>query len=357
MSGTIGAILPKGKTQFFDANGTPLASGQVSFYIPETTTQLTTYQDQALTIPNDNPVILDGSGEAIIWGYGSFRQIVQDSNGNTIWDEVVSAPPVPVYGIDTGAANDLTVSIDGVSGFYTGMQLVVIPLHSNTGPTTLTLNSLPAVNVTLGGTALGSGAIAAGVAAQMVYDGTNLQLLNTQVPPTSNAPGDLKAIAGATAPAGWDLCYGKTYSRTINAALFAAIGTAWGAGDGSTTFLGPDLRGRGLFGADAMGGTPANRLTSASMGVTAAVGAVGGDQEVQTHSHTPVVTDNGHAHSVNTAIVSGNVLAGSGTGYSLTSTPSGTAATGITVAIANYGTGGSQNVPPAAVINWIMYVG
>jgi long-subunit fatty acid transport protein len=61
--------------------------------------------------------------------------------------------------------------------------------------------------------------------------------------------GSMAMFAGSTAPTGWLLCQGQAVSRTANAALFAAIGTTWGAGDGSTTFNVPDLRGRAPIGA------------------------------------------------------------------------------------------------------------
>lgn len=367
MSSNIGGILPKGKTQFLDATGTPLAGGTVAFYIPGTTTQIATYQDQALSIANANPVILDANGEALIWGFGSYRQIVQDSSGNTLWDAVISAPAVPVFGIDSGAANAMVVTINGIASLYTGMQLIVIPANANTVGTTLALNGLTPVSVTTGTAAIPAGALVPGVAAQMVFDGTNFQLLNSQVPPSTNAPGDIKAIAGSTAPAGWDLCFGKTYSRSLNATLFAAIGTLWGAGDGATTFVGPDFRGRSLFGADGMGGTAANNLTSASLGgtATAIVGVVGGSEDVQEHQHAVTVTDPTHSHwSATTGDI--DMLADLGAGTGNFNGVSGTdyvgvnlakAATGITVAEANYGTGESQNLPPAAVINWVMCVG
>jgi microcystin-dependent protein len=63
-------------------------------------------------------------------------------------------------------------------------------------------------------------------------------------------PGTIVAFAGATIPAGWKLCDGSTVNRADNAALFGAIGTAWGNGDGTTTFNLPDLRGRFLRGVD-----------------------------------------------------------------------------------------------------------
>lgn len=80
--------------------------------------------------------------------------------------------------------------------------------------------------------------------------------------------------AGATAPAGWLLCYGQAVSRTTYAALFAAIGTLYGSGDGSTTFNVPDPRGRAIVGKDDMGGTAAGVLSVTLTGTTTAGGAV-----------------------------------------------------------------------------------
>ena len=62
--------------------------------------------------------------------------------------------------------------------------------------------------------------------------------------------GMLSPFAMSTAPTGWLECDGSAISRTTYAALFAAIGTTYGAGDGSTTFNLPDLRGEFLRGWD-----------------------------------------------------------------------------------------------------------
>lgn len=61
-------------------------------------------------------------------------------------------------------------------------------------------------------------------------------------------PGTMMAYGGKSVPDGWLLCNGATVSRTTYAKLFAAIGTAWGAGDGSTTFKLPDADGRVMQG-------------------------------------------------------------------------------------------------------------
>ena len=104
--------------------------------------------------------------------------------------------------------------------------------------------------------------------------------------------------AGSTAPTGYLLCYGQNVSRTTYAALFTAIGTTYGSGDGSTTFTLPDLRGRVVAGQDDMGGTSANRLTSPIDGDT--LGAAGGaesvtlsENEMPSHKHT---TTTPHVH-------------------------------------------------------------
>ena len=65
--------------------------------------------------------------------------------------------------------------------------------------------------------------------------------------------GSIIVYAGGTVPSEYLLCDGSEISRTTYADLFAAIGTAWGGGDGSTTFNLPDLRGQFLRGLDDTG--------------------------------------------------------------------------------------------------------
>lgn len=61
-------------------------------------------------------------------------------------------------------------------------------------------------------------------------------------------PGTIIHYAGRTVPSGWLICNGANVSRTDYAALFAAIGTIYGTGDGSTTFGLPNMDGRFLEG-------------------------------------------------------------------------------------------------------------
>ena len=72
--------------------------------------------------------------------------------------------------------------------------------------------------------------------------------------------GSVYTFAGSTVPTGWLKCNGALLSRTTYAALFAVIGTTYGAGDGSTTFALPDLRGEFVRGADDGRGVDAGRV-------------------------------------------------------------------------------------------------
>lgn len=105
------------------------------------------------------------------------------------------------------------------------------------------------------------------------------------LPQSERTPaGMLAPFAGQTAPSGWLLCHGQAVSRSGFSDLFQAIGTIYGEGDGTTTFNLPDLRGRNPVGADNMGGTAANVLTSSSGGVDASTLGVAGGGATQTLS-------------------------------------------------------------------------
>lgn len=156
--------------------------------------------------------------------------------------------------------------------------------------------------------------------------------------------------AGAGAiPVGWQLCDGSAISRAANAALFTAIGTTWGAGDGATTFNVPDFRRRVSMGS---GGT-------ALFGPANTVGSSGGDENMAQHNHTATstVTDPGHIHSGGQqALPQQGATGGSSflTAAALANT--GSAVTGVTVStsIANAGTGTGGNVQPSLVVQKII---
>ena len=67
--------------------------------------------------------------------------------------------------------------------------------------------------------------------------------------------GVIQMYAGSSAPSGWLICNGQAVSRTTYAALFAVIGTTYGAGDGSTTFNVPNLVNKTVRGSNSLGKT------------------------------------------------------------------------------------------------------
>lgn len=104
---------------------------------------------------------------------------------------------------------------------------------------------------------------------------------------TSDTPsGAILQFAGSSAPANWLLCDGALVSRTTYANLFTAIGTTYGAGDGSTTFKLPDLRGRVPIGAGQGSGLQ-NRLIAATGGAETHTLTT---SELAAHDHNVTVT-------------------------------------------------------------------
>lgn len=135
---------------------------------------------------------------------------------------------------------------------------------------------------------------------------------------TASVPsGSITAFAGSSAPADWLACDGSAVSRTTYAALFAAIGTAWGVGNGSTTFNLPDLRGAFLRGSGA-GLNPVSR-------------SVGSYQADDVKPHTHGVTDPGHTHSYLGSSFSNGAYSSGGRADTQQTNTTASATTGITI--------------------------
>lgn len=110
--------------------------------------------------------------------------------------------------------------------------------------------------------------------------------------------GAVMPFARNSAPTGWLNCNGAAVSRTTYAALFSAIGTTWGAGDGSTTFNVPDLRGEFVRGWDNGRGVDSGRSFASAQA-----------DDLKSHNHS--ISPNPHGHTTINAKGSGGDLAGS----------------------------------------------
>lgn len=177
--------------------------------------------------------------------------------------------------------------------------------------------------------------------------------------------GALMAFAGAVAPAKWLLCYGQAVSRTTYADLFTAIGTAWGSGNGSTTFNVPDFRGRVVAGKDDMGGTSANRLTGLSGGVNGDTLAAYGGSESHTLTEAQLAA---HDHLMFAGVNGVNGVSPSASNYVATNSSQsngnndyimqGTATAATIGQTSTTGSGSAHNnVQPTAIANMIIYAG
>lgn len=130
-----------------------------------------------------------------------------------------------------------------------GRQWIIV--NNTTGAFTVTVK-----------TAAGSGVVVTqGGALQLYCDGSNVAQVGVA---TGVQPGEVSFFARNTPPAGYLKANGALVSRTTYAALFAAIGTTWGAGDGATTFALPDGRGEFFRGWDDGRGVDATRIFGSS---------------------------------------------------------------------------------------------
>lgn len=181
--------------------------------------------------------------------------------------------------------------------------------------------------------------------------------------------GELVPFAGSSAPSTlWALPYGQTLSRTTYPAMWAFVqteiaagSTLYNNGDGSTTFGILDMRGRVPAGWDKMGGTAANRLTTAGSGVDGTTLGVASSAQTQTllTANLPPYTPSGSVTSTGTAPITdatgyetgalNRKVAGGSTALSITSTFYGNAQGGTSTPFAI--------VQPTMVTNYMLFVG
>jgi titin len=126
-------------------------------------------------------------------------------------------------------------------------------------------------------------------------DGSQVKPTNTYAAPA----GTVAWFAGTTPPSGWLSANGQAVSRLTYSTLFDAIGTTYGAGNGSGTFNTPNISGRSIFGRDTSqtefdvlgetGGTKTETLTTAQL--------PSHTHSQPSHNHSNTVSVGSHSHS------------------------------------------------------------
>lgn len=80
-----------GIMQFSDADGHPYAGGTIDTFAPGTSNRKATWLNPNASANNPNPIVLDASGRAVIYGSGQYRLVLRDSVGNQVWDQAGSS--------------------------------------------------------------------------------------------------------------------------------------------------------------------------------------------------------------------------------------------------------------------------
>lgn len=256
-------------------------------------------------------------------------------------------------------------------------QMIAFTAHiTNNATCTLNVDGLGAKPIrSAPSTEIGAGVLVQGTPYVVTYNNSDgaFYLQNFFGNPFNIPIGGMMPYIGGSAPnANFVVPFGQAISRTTYAGLFALTSTAYGPGDGLTTFNVPDLRGRTVFGTDNMGGVAANRITVAGGNFDATVlGASGGAQnhtltaaEMPSHSHTASVIDPGHTHTMTTPLWKDGVSAGINlSDVVITANAAGNpvtvggSTTGITVGNSNTGGGGAHTIlPPAITLIYVLRV-
>ena len=327
---------------FNPLTGAFLSGGFVYTYVPGSTTPVATYSTvidaENSTNPNSNPVVLSQSGTATIVCNVPTKIVLTDSLGNLIYtvdnfnltsnniydnngNELLgfqsannavnyltiynantgNNPEIVATGADTTIGMNINLKNGGNLNLNTGSSGNTIIQGSCTVDQGLTVASTTTLSgqLTVNAASVLNGNI--NVSGNAVVNGT-VSTGNLTVPSANGGlniipPGMYGWFSFSTPPAGWIACNGQAISRTTFIGLFAAIGTSYGVGDGSTTFNVPTSARMTLV---SSGGSGTGTLGNF-------VGATGGTETVT------LIQSNLPANTVTCAGTLSNVQFGGGT--------------------------------------------
>lgn len=218
-----------------------------------------------------SPASVNDSGRAMMAAVAKYRDDIAGA--------IVTGGTSTAYTVSSYQQFDTAAHMNG--------QLIAFTPHTTNGAGTVTINvdGLGALALRqFHNVDLGAGVLIQGTPYLAVCNTATgeFNLVNSFGPSPYLIPlGGMIDFIGPTAPnSQFALPFGQAISRTTYATLFSMVGTTYGAGDGTTTFNIPDLRGRVAAGKDDMGGAAASRLTATYFGSGAtALGGVGSSGE------------------------------------------------------------------------------
>jgi hypothetical protein len=215
-------LVANGEQTFVDANGDPLVSGRVFFYLPNTGTLDTTWQDAGLSVANTNPVVLDAAGRAVIWGNKEYRQVVQDQFGNVQWDRVAGTTPGVISGnlVVSGDVNTTTLHVTGGAAITGGLTVDNLNATNNVTAVSGNITHLAAGDITAS-SINDTGALNAGGA---TLGGTTIN-------------GDLQVNGNETISAGHQLQVDTIVTNSASFINFPQGVIAWSPGGGEVYAL------------------------------------------------------------------------------------------------------------------------
>ena len=214
------------ETRKITANNLAIVLTQLGLTVG-TSAPVTPYNGQLWVDTNTNPPILK------VYNGATFIVVSTDTASDARYLQITTAASTylalaggTLTGDLTLSGNPTTTNMASNKGYVDAQVSASLPLSGGTLTGNLTLTGDPtAVNM-----ASNKGYVDAQVAA--------VPALQASVP-----TGAIIHTAGSSAPTGYLKANGDAVSRSTYSVLFAVIGTTYGAGNGSTTFNVPDLRG------------------------------------------------------------------------------------------------------------------
>ena len=205
----------------FNNSGLALTNGLIYTYEANTSTPTATYTDSTGGTPNSNPIQLTVGGNLppginIYQVSGTKIKVSFWTNAGTVLAPVQGTQIGPTFdnlvgigdntlvgnsiygGLDSGSgANTYLLSPANYPSYVDGTLIAWLPAHTNTGASTLNVNSIGAFNVyNVAGGALVAGQLVANQVALTLYSGGVFYLLN---PPVSLTGSFTATLTGMTA--------------------------------------------------------------------------------------------------------------------------------------------------------------